>query len=114
MLRRERESLRGIAEELNETEARLVELDDRIDEAIESSRLTEVDETLQRLEARCEALVDRRQELIHHRGRQPLSGVDSESLPQFLYEDLGTVTPALADASSCLRTLRHERRCCLR
>jgi hypothetical protein len=113
-LRRERESLRTIADELNDTEARVVELADRIDATDKSADLSRIDGTLRLLERRCTDLVSRRQQRVHNRGNRDLSGFASGSLSQYLYGDMETVTPAIADAGSCLETIRYERARCLR
>lgn len=113
-LRRERESLATIADELNDVEARIVELDKQIDGADTSTDLSQIDETLQRLEERCTSLVTHRQKRIQNRGNRTFSGFDSASLSQYLYGDMGTVTPAIADIVSCVDTIRDERTRCLR
>jgi hypothetical protein len=113
-LRRERESLRTVAEQLNDVEARLMELDDRIAATTRSTRLAALDETLERLERRCADLAARRQEQIHDRRAGQLSGVDAASLAGYLYSDLGTDTPALADIASRLDAVRTHRTRCLR
>lgn len=113
-LHRERKSLSTIADELNEIEARVVELDNRIETTETSTHLSEIDETLKILEERCTSLVARRQERIQNRRNQDHSGFESGSLLKYLYNDIETVTPAIADTVSCLDTIRHKRTRCLR
>jgi len=114
-LRRERDSLSDIATELNDIEAELVELTERIDDSTPSGRLSSVDESLATLESRCETLANGRQRTIHDRSARELAGVDDVSLVHYLYAgQLSTVTPALAAITSCLDTIRHQRRRCLR
>lgn len=113
-LHRERESLSTVADELNEIEARAVEFDRRIETTDTSTHLSEIDATLETLEERCTSLVARRQGRIQNRSNQNISGFDSDSLLQYLYHDMETVTPALADAVSCLDIIRHKRTRCLR
>ncbi len=114
-LERERESLCGVATELNEVESRLVELGARVDEAPTSSHLGTVDDALATLEERCTDLANRRQATIHGRSVGKISGVEGASLLQYLYADhLATVTPALSDLADCLDAVRHQRTRCLR
>jgi hypothetical protein len=114
-LRRERESLRGAASELNDVERRAVELGERVDAASTSAQLASVDESLAALERRCTDLTNRRQATIHNRGVGELSGVDGTSLVQYLYADgMETVAPVLSDAASRLDAIRHQRARCSR
>jgi hypothetical protein len=113
-LRRERESLQTVADELNDVEAQLVELDERIEAATRSTRLAALDQRLESLERRCSELATRRQERIHNRRARELSGVDAVSLAGYLYGDLETDTPALADIASRLEAVRTHRTRCLR
>jgi hypothetical protein len=113
-LRRERRSLRTTEAELDEIEARLAKLDERITGTDRSTRLSALDETLADLERRCDDLATRRQEQIHNRRVGKLSGVDAVSLAGYLYGDMETTTPALADTAACLRAVRHQRTRCLR
>jgi hypothetical protein len=113
-LRRERESLGTVAEELNEVEARLMELDDRIAATTRSTRLAALDETLERLERRCADLATRRQEQIHDSRAGQLSGVDAASLAGYLYGDMETDTPALTDIAARLDAVQKHRARCLR
>lgn len=114
LLRRERASLETVASELNDIEARLVELEARVSAASESGRLAAIDSTLAELERQCTDLATARQETIHGRTARQVSGVDGCSLVGYLYEDMETTTPALSDATSCLDSIRHQRRRCLR
>jgi hypothetical protein len=114
VLRQERASLCTVAEELNDIETRLVELGDRIDATTTSRRLARIDETLRTIEQRCGDLATRRQERIHSRGTIPVPGVDSVSLPRYLYAEMDTITPALADIATQLDTIQYERTRCLR
>lgn len=113
LLRQESGSLDAIANELNELEARVVEISNRIDATETSTQLARIGEKLQRTEQRCTALANRRQKRIHSRENISLSGVDSASLSQYLYTDMETVTPALADIASCIETIRYLRIRCL-
>lgn len=114
-LRRERESLAGIAAELNDVERRAVELGERAGAASTSAQLADTHESLADLERRCADLADRRQSTIHGRTVDRLSGVDGTSLVQYLYGDrMETVTPALSDIASCLDVVRHQQTRCLR
>lgn len=113
-LHREHDSISTIADELNRIEARVVELGGRIDTTDTSADLSQIDETLQTLEERCTSLVASRQDHIQSRGNQKLAGLNSVSLSQYLYDDMDTVTPAIADIVSCLDTIRYERTRCLR
>ena len=111
----ERESLCEVGEELNGIESRLAELATRVDEAPRSSHLGQLDEALAGLERRCTDLANRRQATIHGRSVRKIAGVDGASLLQYLYGDgIETVTPALSDVASCLETIRHQRKRCLR
>lgn len=114
LLRRERESLETVAEGLNDVESRLVELDPRIATAPDSDQLAAIDSTLAALEQQCTDLATTRQETIHGRTVRRVSGIDGCSLVGYLYADMGTTTPALADVASCLDAIRHQRRRCLR
>jgi ABC-type transporter Mla subunit MlaD len=113
LLRRERESLETVASELNDIEARLVELDARISTASESKHLATVDSTLAEMEQKCTDLATARQETIHGRTARQVSGIDGCSLVGYLYGGLETATPALSDIASCLDSIRHQRRRCL-
>jgi hypothetical protein len=110
-LRTERDSLETVREELNAVETAAFDLHGRIRGAT-TDEATEIDGRLATLESRCTDLADRRQELIHGRGQ--VSGIEGDSLLRYLYADLETVCPALADITDCLETIRHHRRRCLR
>jgi hypothetical protein len=114
LLRRERASLDTVASDLNDIEARLVELEAQVSAASESGRLAAIDSTLAELEQQCTDLATARQETIHGRTARQVSGVDGCSLVGYLYGDMETTTPALSDAASCLDSIRHQRRRCLR
>ena len=67
-------------------------------------------DALQELEGRCTGLARTRQQTIHGRSASAWSGVDEESLLQYLYVDIETDTPALAALGSCLATIRRHKR----
>jgi len=114
-LRRERESLREAASELNDIERRAVELGERVGAASTGAQLASADESLAALERRCTDLANRRQATIHDRGVGELSGVDGTSLVQYLYaDDMETVAPVLSDVACCLDAIRHQRARCSR
>lgn len=113
LLRKERESLDSIADELNDIEGRAIELNNRIDAGTTSAQLASIDEKLQYTKQRCGDLATRRQEQIHNRRNIQFSGIDSISLSQYLYTDMETVTPALTDIAACLDTIRYARIRCL-
>jgi hypothetical protein len=106
VLRTERRSLRETERELDAVEARVVEL---AGDATEAEAAT-VGAELDRLEARCAAAATDRQELIHDRSSRAMSGLDANSLLVYLYGDVDAQCPALADVSSCLRTIESVRR----
>lgn len=114
-LDREQDSVDDIGTELNDIEAELVGLAERIDDSTPSARLSDVDDSLAILEGRCERLAEGRQQTIHDRSARELAGVDDVSLVHYLYAgELSTVTPVLADITDCLDAIRHQRRRCLR
>lgn len=100
-LRRERESLTGIAESLSDVERRNHRLRTQIPTDCGS-----IAPRLHALETRCMELAKTRQETIHGRSASSWSGVDDESLLGYLYADLQTDTPALAAIGSCLASVR--------
>ncbi|MFB6123658.1 MAG: hypothetical protein ABEJ78_09395 [Haloferacaceae archaeon] len=114
VLQRERESLERVERDLDDCERRAVELLDRIEATDESAALSRYDAELAELERRCESLAADRQETIHDRSVATLAGVDGASLARYLYADVETTCPALADVSRCVETIRRARRRCLR
>jgi hypothetical protein len=112
--RRELESLREAETELNEAEADAIELGAHVEDARSSRRAAAIDDRLADVERRCVDLVDRRQRRIHNRSFSQLSGVAGVSLTRFLYGDLETTCPVLADAVDCIETIRHYRERSLR
>lgn len=113
-LERERDSLAEVETELNDLEARVVELQEALAEATTSTEFAAIDDELQTIEQRCTDLANRRQRLLHNRATRTLSGIDDVSLAGYLYSELDTVTPALTDIASCLELVRHCRKRCLR
>jgi hypothetical protein len=112
-LRRERDSLEAIASELNEIEREVFSLQRDISGA-SSEQLAAIDQRLQALERRGAELARQRQELIHNRQGPVLSGIDGTSLVEYLYGEMETRCPALADAADCLDVIRNHRQRCLR
>lgn len=112
-LRREHDSLEAAESELNEIERAVFSLQREIPGA-SSEQLAALDDRLQAFERRGAELARRRQELIHNRQGRLLSGIDGSSLVEYLYGDMETRCPALADTADCLDTIRHHRQRCLR
>lgn len=114
LLERERDSLRSIESDLDDIEPRTIDLHERITAADESSQLASIDATLQTLETACTELANERQQVIHNRKTQMLSGIEESSLVRYLYGSCESIFPALTDISACLDSVRHERTRCLR
>lgn len=113
-LRRERDSLQNVERELSDIDTRVVELDERISAASTSADRSNIDESLRILERRCSDLAASRQEIIHSRSVRTDSGVTEDSLVQYLYADMETVTPGLRDIASRLTDIRTQRERCPR
>lgn len=105
-LQRERESLETVAGSLTELEGRTHEIGKQLGDGCHDS----VKATLDALEERCAELARNRQQTIHGRSANAWSGIDEDSLLQYLYVDLNTTTPALAAIGACLETVRHNQR----
>jgi len=105
-LQRERESLESVVGRLTELERRTHEIGVQLEDEAHDS----VAATLETLEERCTELARDRQRTIHGRSANAWSGIDEESLLQYLYVDLETNTPALAAIGSCLETVRRHQR----
>lgn len=114
LLERERDSLQSIESDLNDLEARVVDLGERITATTESSELASIDATLRSIETECTDLANERQQVIHNRTTRSFSGIEASSLVRYLYDGTGFVFPALTDISTCLDSVRHERTRCLR
>jgi len=114
LLRREHHSMQTIATELADVESRVDTLSRQISTASDSEQLACIDDSLANLERQCTDLANCRQELIHGRSVAAFSGVDEQSLVQYLYADLETATPALSDITSCIDMIRCQRIRCLR
>lgn len=110
---RERNSIRRHRSELDEIESAVVEAGERIESVSDTRTRSRIDETLATLEARCGDVATARQEWIHDRSVTDVDGIEL-GLFAYLYADIETRTPVLADVASCLRTIRHHRSRCLR
>ncbi|WP_136689829.1 DUF7260 family protein [Halorhabdus amylolytica] len=108
---RERDSLGRYAERLDGIETTAVEVGSRIDSTSETESLSRIDRTLERLESRCADLATERQEQIHGRSVADVDGTELELL-EYLYDDMETTTPVLADVAACLETIRYHRNRC--
>jgi len=105
-LQRELESLEESELDLNEVENAAQKIYESI---YESEKDRKKSQRLRCLEQRCERVASRRQRLIHNRSTRAMSGVDTESLLEYLYDELEVQCPVLADVSGCLRTIRAAR-----
>lgn len=112
-LETERTSLCRTRDRLDEIETRAVELGRAIDATTASREYGAIDRELRGLEADCDSLVERRQELLHGRSTAGLVGISGERLLRLLYDDCDVTCPALADVASCLDTIRTHRERCL-
>lgn len=113
-LHHERDSLRDIEAELNDTERRVADLAERARAASRSPQLASIDTELASLERQCVTVANRRQSTIHGRSVRTLSGIDGTSLVRYLYTGMETVMPALSDTATLLNTIRYQREQCLR
>jgi len=112
-VKRERDSVGRYGSKLDDIESAVVEAGERIPSASDTRTLSRIDGTLAGLESRCSDLAEERQEQIHERSATDVDGSELGFLA-YLYADLETTTPVLADVASCLETIRHYRGRCLR
>ena len=114
VLDRERDSLLAVAADLGDLEQSAYELGQRVTAAGRSDELSAIDADLADLERECTDLLQRRQDLLHNRSTAAISGVEDDSLLQYLYGGLETRCPALTDITACLDSIRSHRTRCLR
>ena len=114
VLARERDSLRAVEADLGEIERTAYELGREVSRATRSGELAAIDAELEAAERRCTDLLNRRQELLHGRSTAAISGVEADSLVQYLYAGLETRCPGLTDIAACLESIRTHRTRCLR
>jgi DNA-binding transcriptional MerR regulator len=114
VLERERESLREIRDALDDCESEAHALSEAVTDAADSAELGRIDDRLAALERECADLAERRQACLHGRTVGSFSGVDADSLVDFLYEECETTCPGLAAITDCLSSIRAIRQRCLR
>ncbi|MFB6128510.1 MAG: hypothetical protein ABEJ47_01990 [Halorhabdus sp.] len=111
---RERDSLRRFEAELTEIESAVVEIGTERTSASGTQALASLDDRLATLESRCADLAKERQQRVHDRPETDYDRIDGLGVFEYLYADLETTTPVLSAIASCLATIRHHRRRCLR
>ncbi|MFC7018791.1 MULTISPECIES: DUF7260 family protein [Haloarcula] len=114
VLERERESLRAIRDALDDCEREAHALSEAVTDAADSAELGRIDERLVALEGECADLAERRQACLHGRTVGSFSGIDADSLVEFLYEECEATCPGLAAITDCLSSIRAIRQRCLR
>lgn len=114
VLERERDSLRAIRTTLDDCDRQTLDVSEALSEAPDSATLGRLDQRLDGLEQECRDLIAGRQRRLHHRSVGSFSGIDEESLVEFLYADCEATCPGLAAVANCLSTIQSLRRRCLR
>lgn len=109
---RERDSVERYGSELDAIESAVVDAGERIGSTSDTWTLSRIDGTLATLESRCSDLATERQEQIHDRSATDVDGIE-HGLLEYLYAEMETTTPVLADVTACLETIRRDRRRCL-
>lgn len=114
VLDRERESLCEIRETLDDCESDAHALSEAVTDAADSAELGHIDRGLAALERECADLAGARQSRLHDRTVGSFSGVEGDSLVDFLYEDCEATCPGLAAIADCLSSVQAIRQRCLR
>lgn len=105
----ERTSIKHAFDPCEEVEATIRELDEARVETWSADSLTATTDRLRALDEDCEALVDRRQDLLQRRSNAPERELVEPSLTGYLYRDEAFTYPVLATAASAVEGLREQR-----
>ncbi|MFC7027055.1 hypothetical protein ACFQJ5_04890 [Halomicroarcula sp. GCM10025324] len=114
VLDRERESLCAIREALDECEREAHELSQAVTDADDSVELGRIDDRLTTLKRECTDLAGARQTRLHKRTVGSFSGIEGDSLVDFLYGEFEATCPGLAAITDCLASIQAIRQRCLR